>query len=58
MLLSHHQHTDNLDPAGRAFLRSADRVLSNTKAADELGGNVIGMEPWTESSSRALAAVP
>jgi L-ascorbate metabolism protein UlaG (beta-lactamase superfamily) len=48
VLLSHHQHTDNLDPAGRAFLPSASRVLSTTKAADELGGNVIGMEPWTE----------
>jgi hypothetical protein len=48
VLLSHHQHTDNLDPAGRAFLASASRVLSTTKAADELGGNVVGMEPWTE----------
>ena len=46
--LSHHQHTDNLDPAGRAFLPSANRVLSTTKAADELRGNVIGMEPWSE----------
>lgn len=48
MLLSHHQHTDNLDPARRAFLPSANRVLSTTKAADELRGNVIGMEPWSE----------
>src|SRR5208282_5691325 len=31
VLLSHHQHTDNLDPAGRAFLPSAKRVLSTTK---------------------------
>jgi len=48
VLLSHHQHSDNLDPAGRAFLPSANRVLSTTKAAEDLGGNVIGMEPWTE----------
>ncbi len=48
MLLSHHQHTDNLDPVGRAFLPSAGRVLSTTKAADQLRGNVIGMEPGTE----------
>jgi L-ascorbate metabolism protein UlaG (beta-lactamase superfamily) len=48
VLLSHHHHSDNLDPAGRAFLPSAGRVLSTTRAADELGGNVIGMEPWSE----------
>ena len=48
VLLSHHHHSDNLDPAGRAFLPSAERVLSTTKAAEELGGNVVGMEPWSE----------
>jgi L-ascorbate metabolism protein UlaG (beta-lactamase superfamily) len=48
VLLSHHQHTDNLDPAGRAFLHTANRVLSTTKAAADLGGNVVGMEPWSE----------
>jgi L-ascorbate metabolism protein UlaG (beta-lactamase superfamily) len=48
VLLSHHQHTDNLDPAGRAFLPSANCVLSTAKAAEELGGNVLGMEPWSE----------
>ena len=48
VLVSHHQHTDNLDPGGRAFLPSANRVASTTKAAEELGGNVVGMEPWSE----------
>ncbi len=48
VLISHHHHSDNLDPAGRAFLPSAKRVLSTTKAAAELGGNVVGMEPWSE----------
>jgi L-ascorbate metabolism protein UlaG (beta-lactamase superfamily) len=48
VLLSHHHHSDNLDPAGRAFLPSANRVLSTTKAAEDLGGNVVGMEPWSE----------
>lgn len=48
VLLSHHHHSDNLDPAGRAFLPSARRVLSTTKAAEQLGGNVVGMEPWSE----------
>jgi L-ascorbate metabolism protein UlaG (beta-lactamase superfamily) len=49
VLLSHHQHTDNLDPAGRAFLSSANHVVSTTKAAEDLGGNVVGMEPWSEA---------
>jgi L-ascorbate metabolism protein UlaG (beta-lactamase superfamily) len=48
VLLSHHQHSDNLDPDGRAFLPSAGRVLSTTRAAEALGGNVVGMEPWSE----------
>ena len=48
VLLSHHHHSDNLDPAGKAFLPSAKRVLSTTKAAEELGGNVIGMQPGSE----------
>jgi L-ascorbate metabolism protein UlaG (beta-lactamase superfamily) len=48
VLLSHHHHSDNLDPAGRAFLPSVPRVLSTTKAAADLGGNVIAMEPWSE----------
>jgi L-ascorbate metabolism protein UlaG (beta-lactamase superfamily) len=48
VLLSHHHHSDNLDPAGRAFLPSAQRVLSTTRAAAELDGNVVGMEPGTE----------
>lgn len=49
VLLSHHHHSDNLDPAGRAFLPSAGRVLSTTKAAEALGGNAVGMEPWSET---------
>ena len=47
VLVSHHHHADNLDPAGRAFLPSAGRVLSTTKAAQDLGGNVVGMEAWS-----------
>jgi L-ascorbate metabolism protein UlaG (beta-lactamase superfamily) len=47
VLLSHHHHADNLDPAGRAFLPSAGRVLSTNAAAADLGGNVVAMEPWS-----------
>jgi L-ascorbate metabolism protein UlaG (beta-lactamase superfamily) len=48
VLLSHHHHSDNLDPAGREFLPLAGRVLSTTKAAEEIGGNVVAMQPWSE----------
>ena len=48
VLLSHHHHADNLDPAGREFLPAAGRVLSTTAAAEEIGGNVVAMEPWSE----------
>ena len=47
VLLSHHHHSDNLDPAGRAFLPSVKRVLSTAAAAEELDDNVVGMEPWS-----------
>ena len=47
VLLSHDQHSDNLDPAGREFLANADRVLTTSEAADRLGGNAIGLDPWS-----------
>jgi L-ascorbate metabolism protein UlaG (beta-lactamase superfamily) len=48
VLVSHHHHADNLDPAGRDLLPSAGRVLSTVKAAEELGlDDVVGMEPWS-----------
>ena len=49
VLVSHHHHSDNLDPGGLAFLPSAGRVLSTTRAAADLGGNVTGLEPWSEA---------
>lgn len=47
VLLSHHQHGDNLDPAGRAFLPCAGRVLSTPRAAADLDVHIVGMEPWS-----------
>jgi L-ascorbate metabolism protein UlaG (beta-lactamase superfamily) len=46
VLLSHDQHSDNLDPAGRDFLPRAGRVLTTTAGAERLGGNATGIEPW------------
>jgi L-ascorbate metabolism protein UlaG (beta-lactamase superfamily) len=49
-LVSHHHHADNLDPEGQGFLLSSHvgRVLSTTRAAEELGHDITGMEPWDE----------
>jgi len=46
VLLTHDQHRDNLDDAGRAFLPRAGRVLTTASAAGRLGGGAVGLEPW------------
>jgi L-ascorbate metabolism protein UlaG (beta-lactamase superfamily) len=46
VLLSHDQHSDNLDPGGRAFLARAGRTLTTMDGAERLGGNAVGLEPW------------
>lgn len=45
VLLSHDQHFDNLDHAGRAFLGRVPTVLSTPDAASRLAG-VTGLAPW------------
>jgi L-ascorbate metabolism protein UlaG (beta-lactamase superfamily) len=46
VLLSHDQHFDNLDHAGRAMLPQAGKVLTTTDGAMRLNDNAIGLEPW------------
>jgi len=46
VLLSHDQHSDNLDNAGRAFLASARRVLTTEGGARRLGAHAEGFAPW------------
>ncbi|HEU5477946.1 MAG TPA: MBL fold metallo-hydrolase [Gaiellaceae bacterium] len=47
VLLSHDQHSDNLDPAGREFLSCAGRVLTTVAGAKRVGGSsTSGLEPW------------
>jgi L-ascorbate metabolism protein UlaG (beta-lactamase superfamily) len=46
VLLTHDQHADNLDAAGRAALARAPRVLTTEFAAGRLGGAAIGLAPW------------
>lgn len=45
VLLSHDQHDDNLDAAGRAALAQAGHVLSTPSAASRIPG-VLGLKPW------------
>jgi L-ascorbate metabolism protein UlaG (beta-lactamase superfamily) len=47
VLLSHDQHSDNLDPAGREFLPRAGRTLTTPTGAERLEGNAVGLEPWS-----------
>ena len=46
VLLSHDQHSDNLDRSGRAFLSKAARVLTTLSGAARLGGGAEGLKPW------------
>src|ERR1700731_312695 len=46
VLLSHDQHSDNLDNSGRDFLKSASRVLTTVAGARRLGGHAEGLAPW------------
>jgi L-ascorbate metabolism protein UlaG (beta-lactamase superfamily) len=46
VLLSHDQHSDNLDHSGRDFLKQAKRVLTTEAGAGRLGGNTEGFAPW------------
>ncbi len=46
VLLSHDQHVDNLDPAGRAYVASAAQTFSTATAAQRLAGHVTGLAAW------------
>jgi L-ascorbate metabolism protein UlaG (beta-lactamase superfamily) len=49
VLLSHDQHSDNLDHAGRALLARTPRVLTTVAGAKRLGGSAQGLQPWEET---------
>ncbi|HEV7655747.1 MAG TPA: MBL fold metallo-hydrolase [Mycobacteriales bacterium] len=46
VLLSHDQHPDNLDDAGRAFLADAPLTLTTGAAAERLGGTAQELPNW------------
>ncbi|MBO0850740.1 MAG: MBL fold metallo-hydrolase [Pseudonocardia sp.] len=55
VLLSHDQHPDNLDRAGREYLAAVPTVLSTNSAAGRLGGNVHAVPNWTHAELGAGA---
>ncbi len=46
VLLSHDQHSDNLDHSGKDFLAKAKRVLTTEAGAKRLGNHAEGLAPW------------
>jgi L-ascorbate metabolism protein UlaG (beta-lactamase superfamily) len=46
VLLSHDQHSDNLDHSGKDFLGKAKRVLTTQAGAKRLGSHAEGFAPW------------
>ncbi|MEJ2854488.1 MULTISPECIES: MBL fold metallo-hydrolase [unclassified Saccharothrix] len=46
VLLSHDEHPDNLDHAGRALLADVPLTLTTRSGADRLGGTARGLAPW------------
>jgi L-ascorbate metabolism protein UlaG (beta-lactamase superfamily) len=53
ILLSHDHHFDNLDRAGRLLVERSPLIFTTPAGADRLGGNALGVAPWT---SRLLDA--
>lgn len=61
VLLSHHEHEDNLDYEGLELLAQGVLTLSTMKAATDLfGGNVHGLDSWEtyDVGSVTVTAVP
>ncbi|MBD0693493.1 Zn-dependent hydrolase [Streptomyces sp. CBMA123] len=65
VLLSHDQHPDNLDTAGRSYLAAAPLVLSTAAARERLGGTVRALAdgehvdlPRPDGGSLRVTAVP
>jgi L-ascorbate metabolism protein UlaG (beta-lactamase superfamily) len=53
VLLSHDQHPDNLDNAGRKLLETVDKVFTTKAGANRLEGRSIGLDPWENYSLTA-----
>ncbi len=56
ILLSHHQHKDNFDKAGKKFAKSVERIITTIQAAKTLK-NGVGLNNW-ESITIETTKVP
>jgi L-ascorbate metabolism protein UlaG (beta-lactamase superfamily) len=56
VLLSHDQHFDNLDHAGRAFLPNAKATFSTHGARERLGTFVTGLASWETTTFEGKSA--
>lgn len=54
VLLTHDQHADNLDDAGRRLLPAVPVVLTTVAAARRLGGNAAGLAPFASAKVGAV----
>jgi len=53
VLLSHDHHPDNLDNAGREFLKRAEMVITTVTGGERLGGNSFGLDAWQSMEMKA-----
>jgi L-ascorbate metabolism protein UlaG (beta-lactamase superfamily) len=52
VLVSHEQHFDNLDHAGRTILPQSKQVFTTPAGAPKLGSNAIGLPTWASKTLR------
>ncbi|MER6530516.1 MBL fold metallo-hydrolase [Streptomyces sp. NPDC001508] len=50
VLLSHDQHPDNLDTAGRRLLGEVPLTVTTPAAAERLGAPALGLPPWRHTT--------
>lgn len=50
VLLSHDQHYDNLDHAGRVMLARSGSVITTPSGSQRLGRNAVGLKPWASTT--------
>jgi L-ascorbate metabolism protein UlaG (beta-lactamase superfamily) len=55
VLLSHDQHADNFDHAGRAYAMQAPRLLTTAAGAKRLGGAAEGLAPGNSTTLKGPA---
>lgn len=57
VLLTHDQHEDNLDAAGRALLPRAGTVVTTQAGARRLAGGAVGLSDWQTTTLQAPGKV-